>query len=113
MGFFKHSNGRGVRPVILGQFWVKNDAYDKNGNQGALFEYAYPGALFEYSDRGDEVDPWCPEFPHRVAVGHGETRVARVLKTVAHVVIDEDEEGKPVVERWKISQHRLYYYTPD
>ena len=50
-------------------------------------------------------------FPHRICVNdpHGwKYRFARVLKTVAHVVIDEDEHGHPVIERWKIKRHRQY-----
>ena len=38
----------------------------------------------------------------------GETRYAKVLKTVAYVVIDEDAEGKPVLERWPLARHWAY-----
>lgn len=42
-------------------------------------------------------------MPHQVFVGaKGETRFAKVLKTVAYVVVDEDDEGREVVEKWRI-----------
>jgi len=50
-------------------------------------------------------------FPHRVCVNDPRGwayRYARVLKTVAHVVIDEDEYGHPVIERWKIKRHTSF-----
>jgi hypothetical protein len=55
-------------------------------------------------------------FPHRVCVNdpHGWAyRYARVLKTVAHVVIDEDEYGHPVIERWKIKRHTSFEVAQD
>jgi hypothetical protein len=53
----------------------------------------------------DGVDP--AQWPHLVDVGNGENRFARVLKTVAHVVVDEDENGL-VVEHWQIKQHHVF-----
>jgi len=49
-------------------------------------------------------------FPHLIFVWPygAETRMALVLKTVVHVIIDETADGKWVVERWKISRHRSY-----
>ena len=41
-------------------------------------------------------------FQHEVAVGDGSVRFANVKKTVAYICIDEDDTGKPVVEKWKI-----------
>ena len=44
-------------------------------------------------------------MPHFVYVGSmGEMRFARVLKTVAHIVVDEDENGDPVIESWPIRE---------
>lgn len=68
------------------------------------------GNTFEYAENTDTqwVNP--SEWPHKVFVGPmGEqTRYARVLKTVAHVIVDEDENGFPVVEKWKIKSRRDY-----
>ena len=41
-------------------------------------------------------------MPHMIDTEKGTQRYARVLKTVAHVVVDEDDEGKAVIEVWKI-----------
>lgn len=51
------------------------------------------------------------EFPHCVYVGPNaeETRFALVLKTVAYVVVDENDDGW-VVEKWPIKKH--YKYGP-
>lgn len=41
-------------------------------------------------------------FPFEIAVCDGSVRFAIIKKTVAYVAINEDEYGKPVVEKWKI-----------
>jgi hypothetical protein len=50
------------------------------------------------------------EYPHLIFVGPlSETRMARVLGNVAHVVVDETErDGKSwfVIEKWNIKNHR-------
>lgn len=58
---------------------------------------------FEYS--AHILSEWDREhgFDYRVFTGPlGETRPARILKTVAYVCIDEDFSGNPVVEKWYI-----------
>jgi len=54
------------------------------------------------------------DYPHKVWVG-GEGfcgmrgyRYANVKKTVAVIVVDEDEKGLPVVEKWHIKQNVRY-----
>jgi uncharacterized protein YggL (DUF469 family) len=51
------------------------------------------------------------------AVKHGLTheidvldgiRYATVKKTVVYVATDEDEDGKPVIEKWNIKNHLVY-----
>ena len=37
-------------------------------------------------------------------------RYALIKKTVAYIVVDEDDAGLPVIEKWDIKQH--YKYTP-
>ena len=80
------------------------------------------GRLFEYSRAkdGDIVDSWRakdhPEFPHRVWVNelleHGRGfRLAKVMKTVAYVLLDGDEISDapiPYVEKWYIKGHKEY-----
>ena len=79
------------------------------------------GNYFEFSHNHDHMVLAPPahggrnmEFPHRVWVG-GEGvcgmrgyRYARVLKTVVHIITDEDEYGRAVVEKWYIKNHREY-----
>lgn len=68
------------------------------------------GNTFEYSTN-DEQDTWSNR-PHKVWVGglvnDQGYRYATVKKTVAYVVVDEDEYGRPVVEKWAIRAHREY-----
>lgn len=72
------------------------------------------GNYFEYSLNNDGAEWVNPEaYPHKVWVG-GEGvcgmsgyRYARVLKTVAYVIVDEDENG-PVLERWILNSNKEY-----
>lgn len=57
---------------------------------------------FEYV-RAD-VSPF-PGYDHMIYVGVDETRYCRVLKTRAHVVVDEGADGEPVVETWLFRRH--------
>lgn len=70
------------------------------------FELA--SGAFEFSDRpkGDRGDIW-PGYPHRIFTTDGD-RAALVLKTVAYVIIDENDDGSPVFEKWEIKRHRAY-----
>ena len=51
-----------------------------------------------------------PEYDNLIYVGPNgcETRYAKILKTVAYVVIDENPDGSPVVEKLYIKKHRNY-----
>ena len=71
------------------------------------------GNVFEYSDLGDEYVPdnlqgFC--YPHKVwvgdVVGQG-WRFANVKKTVAYIVVDEDENG-PITEKWNLKKNKEY-----
>jgi hypothetical protein len=35
-------------------------------------------------------------------------RLGNVLKTVAYLIVDEDEFGEPIVEKWNIKGHTEY-----
>lgn len=77
---------------------------------GAFVEREY-GQTFEYSMNHVDV-VYSELFPHVIWVGGRVNdqgfRFANVKKTVAYVVADEDENGKPVVVRWDIKNHREY-----
>ena len=66
------------------------------------------GGRYEYAERRWPSDTFAPDFPHMLYVGAGEARLARVLKTVAYVVIDEAADGSPVIEKWPIRGHDQY-----
>lgn len=82
--------------------------------QGAIrgcFKHRETDSTFEYADRLNPhpSEPRMETFPFIVFVGPlQETRFALVMKTVAHVVVDEDEYGHPVVEKWPLKSHRIY-----
>lgn len=73
------------------------------------FRNAETGATFEFAERRWADDEFAPDCPHIIYVGNaGETRLAKVLKTVAFVVVDEDEFGAPVIEKWAIKGFIAY-----
>jgi hypothetical protein len=47
------------------------------------------------------------EFPHKLWTLDG-FRHARILKTVAYIIVDEDEYGLPVIEKWDITSHKVW-----
>lgn len=92
MAYAPHTNADTHLPRILGSF--------RHRDTDPYFEYAVRPA----DDRGGWLGD---DFPHLVYTGN-ETRIARVLKTVAHVVVDELPDGDGVVEIWPLRQHRVY-----
>jgi hypothetical protein len=52
-------------------------------------------------------------YPHRVWVSENPVndsgwRYALVKKTVVYIVVDEADDGQPVVQKWSIKAHRIY-----
>lgn len=95
MGYAPHTNtdvqtqlrhGHKALPILLGQFVER--------------EF---GHTFEYSERQWPEDKYHPELQHVVYVGDGQMRLARVLKTVAYVLTNDDE-----LQRWRIKSHKAY-----
>jgi hypothetical protein len=84
--------------IVVGSFIEKD--------HGKNFEYIEnPNKVFHVPAHGGSL----VEFPHLIFVGPRgeETRQALVLKTCAHVVVDETKFGF-VVEKWNIKNHRKY-----
>lgn len=80
--------------------------YGIDGTIGVFTEKKY-GNRFEYAAAPHLL--FGEEYPHRLYVGYnGETRYANVKKTVAYVVVDENDEGSPVVQKWDIKNHVTY-----
>tara|TARA_Y100000389_G_scaffold31859_1_gene27019 strand:+ start:15537 stop:15809 length:273 start_codon:yes stop_codon:yes gene_type:complete len=71
------------------------------------------GNMFEFSKNEESQ---FNDYPHKVWVGGkgvcGMTgwRYALVKKTVAYIVVDEDEHGNPVTEKWQIKGKKDYVY---
>lgn len=78
----------------------------KHKETGRHFDFTKPLDVFQVVEKNGKVN----SFPHLVYVGPNgdQTRFARVLKTVAYVVVDETTDGKFVVEKWPIKGHTLY-----
>ena len=103
MAFAPHTNvdvkikkrhfGTSDLPVVLGAFRSKDS-----------------DVLFEFSPRTGFVPEFASEFTHMIYVEGGH-RLAKVLKTVAYVVTDEDDFGNPVVEKWDIKNYKEYDYS--
>jgi len=74
------------------------------------------GNNFEYS-LNEEQDAYTlsivENYPHKVWVGSGQIggdsgwRYANVKKTVAYVIVDEDDCG-PILERWFLKKNTEY-----
>jgi hypothetical protein len=79
-------------PIILGGFDEKDHSF-----------------RFEYAERRWPDDSIHPELPHVIYVESHlggpcvSTRLAKVLGTVAYVLVDED-----VIEKWYIKNHNKY-----
>lgn len=85
--------------------------YLDQGGDGSIigsFYHKETDVFFEYSTNTEDMTTsW--EFPHKIWVLNGTAfRYARVLKTVAYIAVDEDDTGRPVVEKWNIKQNRVY-----
>jgi hypothetical protein len=81
-----------------------NRTADEGKVLGHFNEKSY-GLYFEYAERTSWLFPadFHPELPHVVFVGFGGVRLANVRKTVATVLVDEDQ-----VEKWQIKSRREY-----
>ncbi len=49
------------------------------------------------------------DFNERIVFDHGHgTRLAKIIKTRAYIIIDEDTNGNPMIETWPIKRHVVY-----
>jgi hypothetical protein len=73
-----------------------------NENPDGGFEHKETNVVFEYLNGPEYI--WDAEqgATHSIFVRDGEIRGAKILKTVAHVIVDEDENGNAVWEKWPI-----------
>ena len=88
--------------------------FDQKATIIGIFDEKEYGNYFEFSHNDDDLLSYFgKEFPHKVWVTNASSddrgyRYATVKKTVAYVVIDEDDNGEPVIEKWNIKGHRIY-----
>ncbi len=61
------------------------------------------GHCFEFAERFGYPEDFHPEMPHVIFVGHSETRLAHVKKTVITMLNSDN-----VTEKWMIKGHRIY-----
>tara|TARA_R100000988_G_scaffold1795_1_gene1794 strand:+ start:1613 stop:1897 length:285 start_codon:yes stop_codon:yes gene_type:complete len=69
------------------------------------------GNEFYYS-LNDPEDSWLPveDYPHRIWIGTNGAcgwRMANIKKTVAYIVIDEWENGQPLIEKWSLTKNEI------
>ena len=89
--------------------------------EGGNFRERDHDNFFEYDTHGEDADflaeterfLFLREYNHRVwvnsrPVNDSGWRYALVKETVAYIVIDEDEYGKPVIEKWQLKNHVKY-----
>ena len=83
--------------------------WNNENNVGEFTEVEH-GKVFTYQNTTKEHNnPY--NLPHLIHVGDVigyPYRYAIVKKTVAYVCVDEDADGQPVFERWKIIRHKTY-----
>lgn len=101
MAFAPHANNTrhiGHDPLVLGSF------READSNNHFEFGCRHSAPADDFCSYG-----WADmqDFPHVIFTTDGR-RYARVLKTVAHVIVDENEFGQPVVEKWNLRGHRDY-----
>ena len=75
----------------------------EQGKVLGVFREEDHGHFFEFAERYGYPADYHPEMPHVIFVGHGETRLAHVKKTVMTMV---NCDG--VTEKWMIKGHRIY-----
>ena len=80
--------------------WISNQ-----DNLGEIQERDH-GKWFTYRATADE---WAVinNLPFEIDVLDG-VRYARILETVAYIAVDEDDMGRPVLEKWSLKKHNHY-----
>lgn len=101
---YKHSIGAN----LFGVNEALSNPNDKNWAPVGEFREKDYNKHFEYSKAPE--DSWGAKhgLPHVVHLTNNEKRAAHVKGTVAHVATDEDEHGKPVIQKWNIKNHNKY-----
>ena len=69
-----------------------------------VFKNKETGVFFEFDNLTDrEIAKDWYSFTHKIFMENADDfRYGIVLKTVAHVCVDEDEYGNPIIQKWPI-----------
>lgn len=111
MAFADNSTYIGNDGSIIGSFFIDDRIFEFSENRTGITE-----DVQRFLREGTD---WTSQFPHKVWVMNESNpmrkydqgfRFARVLKTRAHVVVDEDENG-PVIEVWKFKNAKRNMYS--
>ena len=65
------------------------------------------GNYFEYSVNDDPINNVNEDCLHKIWFGD-RYRYGTVKKSVAYVVVDEDEFGLPILEKWHLKKNKEY-----
>tara|TARA_B110000503_G_scaffold33624_1_gene54591 strand:+ start:190 stop:459 length:270 start_codon:yes stop_codon:yes gene_type:complete len=82
----------------------------QDGHNNAIGEFRNEYTYFEYRlSEGDAPNQgtWGLEngFKHEIAMSNDSVRFANIKKTVAYICVDIDDEGNPIIEKWKIKHN--------
>lgn len=72
------------------------------------FQEAEFGNWFTYSAAPKTSWGYQNDLPFVIDVGSDEYRFAIIKQTVVYVCVDEDLDGKPILEKWKIKKHNVF-----
>src|SRR5210317_2029196 len=104
-----------VNQNILRERTIKMAYYTYTKDPIGCFVEKDTGNTFEYSLNDEDPLYFFMDYPHKVWVGGGGVagmtgwRYAHVRKTVAVIVVDEDEFGLPVTEKWHLKKNDVYF----
>lgn len=96
--------------------FADSSVYDSVGDGSIIgvFHEKDTGNLFEFSDNQD-MGEWAGySYPHKIWVTSPKDgidsgyRYGRVKKTLVEIVVDEDSNGDPIVEKWAIKNLKVY-----
>jgi|TARA_R110002111_G_C5688439_1_gene344536 hypothetical protein len=111
--YFKSGNGSilgGFNEKDYGHFFEFSQNLGEDGIDQLMLGLGYPHKIWVASPSQAEVYPhkvWVAS-PSQAEVSGYRYRYGKVLKTVAHIVADEADDGSVIVEKWNIKGRTDY-----
>ena len=99
--------------------FADESVYFGNGGDASIIGRFYEkdfGRLFEFSENRERGHEFSKGYPHKIWVTTPKIgldqgwRYGKVLKTVAYIVVDENDDGTPKVEKWQLKQNSRVEY---